>query len=358
LNDRVASLDLLRGVAACSVAIPHFFVYRGSGGAIPENISVIAVEIFFVLSGFVLAPQILLILEGKVKRGLPTFLVRRWMRTIPAFFVALIFASAVFGKLGSADFWRYAAYVQNLFRQHNDADYFPIAWSLSVEEWFYVAFPLFMLLGSRLWPSQGDARRHYAALAFLFIALITIGRTLFGDEGSWGSAVRRVTAFRVDSIAYGFLLYLGQAWLSARLTPWMQGGGLAICVAVLFALLGSVEHSAVAQRLYPLVAAAFGALVILIFLAGDALLQGPLARRLADFSGKISYAIYLFHLICIYAVTVALGASTLALQFAVYCVSVLILAAISTFLFEQPILQLRPRYRQVEPVPLPEYKRA
>jgi peptidoglycan/LPS O-acetylase OafA/YrhL len=53
---RIASLDLLRGLAAFAVAISHYLIFSSVTAAVPETISVLAVEVFFILSGFVLAP--------------------------------------------------------------------------------------------------------------------------------------------------------------------------------------------------------------------------------------------------------------------------------------------------------------
>jgi peptidoglycan/LPS O-acetylase OafA/YrhL len=343
LNDRVVALDLLRGVAACAVAIPHFFVYWGSGGIFTEGISIVAVEVFFVLSGFVLGPQILLILDGTVKRALLIFLVRRWMRTIPAYIVALILVSTIFSELGSGDFWRYSLYIQNLFGQHNKLDYYPVAWSLSVEEWFYVIFPLFILASSRLSAKRSVA--YYAAVATLFIALVTMGRVGFAGETSWGSTVRRVVVFRLDSVAYGFLLYLVTQYLPARRRLWWPVGGLLFCATSIFILLQLVENSGVARAIYPLIAAGFGAFSILVFLKLDRHCQGPMVRRVSEVSGKLSYSIYLFHLICIYVVKAALGSSPFVVQFIAYFIGTAIIATMSSYLFEQPILLLRPKYR-------------
>ena len=146
-SERIDSLDLLRGMAAFAVMVPHFFMYYlGDAATTAEIVSVTAVEVFFVLSGFVLGPQIVLCAERRDWLTVRTFLVRRWMRTIPSYLVALLAISVIFGQLGSGDFFRYAAYVQNLSSQYNVRDYFPVAWSLSVEEWYYVAFPPFLLL--------------------------------------------------------------------------------------------------------------------------------------------------------------------------------------------------------------------
>lgn len=343
MNDRVVALDLLRGVAACSVAIPHFFIYKGNGGVFTEGISIAAVEVFFVLSGFVLGPQILLILDGTVKRALLIFLVRRWMRTIPAYIIALMLVSAIFGELGSADFWRYSLYIQNLFRQHNKLDYYSVAWSLSVEEWFYVIFPLFIITSSRLWAQRSVA--YYAAFVVLFIALITVARTGFGGETSWGSTVRRVVVFRLDSVAYGFLLYLATQYLPAPRRLWWQMTGLFFCTTFIVILLSLVESTSVARVIYPFIAAGFGAFSILVFLHLDRYCQGPIMRRVSDVSGKLSYSIYLFHLICIYAVKAALGNSHLFLQFGAYFIGTALIATMSSYLFEQPILLMRPKYR-------------
>lgn len=69
---------------------------------------------FFVLSGFVLAPQLLMCFEQP--RHVSTFLQRRWMRTIPPYLLALVAMSLIAGQLGSDDFLRFAFYVQNLLR--------------------------------------------------------------------------------------------------------------------------------------------------------------------------------------------------------------------------------------------------
>src|SRR5262249_24975966 len=74
-TDRIASLDLLRGLAAFAVTIPHYFELHGSHSDRAEVISVLAVEVFFTLSGFVLAPQILACMRGQRLADLRVFLV-------------------------------------------------------------------------------------------------------------------------------------------------------------------------------------------------------------------------------------------------------------------------------------------
>ena len=195
-SSRVAGLDLLRGLAALSVALPHFFVYRTVFPDTFETISALAVEVFFVLSGYVLAPQILFCLGAGRPRYLGIFLMRRWMRTIPPYLVALLLISILSHQLGTADFLRYLVYSQNLFRLSNRADYFAIAWSLSVEEWFYIGFPTLLLAAS--WLTHRRGSRFAVVVAIGFCLTFIMARFLFGDADAWGVAVRRIVVYRLE----------------------------------------------------------------------------------------------------------------------------------------------------------------
>ena len=76
---RSASLDCLRGAAAFAVAIPHYLTANAPFQPFAEAFAIAGVEVFFVLSGFVLAPQIVDWVVSKPWRNLGVFLVRRWM---------------------------------------------------------------------------------------------------------------------------------------------------------------------------------------------------------------------------------------------------------------------------------------
>jgi peptidoglycan/LPS O-acetylase OafA/YrhL len=353
MTERVASLDLLRGVAAVSVAVPHFFMYFGSGNPAIEAISTIAVEIFFVLSGFVLGPQILLAVGGRARYGLGTFLVRRWMRTVPPYLVALIMVSALFGAIGSRDFLHYLFYIQNLYDQNLRRDYYPVAWSLSVEEWFYVGFPLFLLMMTL---ARQRPPINHAVAALVFIALIMGLRTLLGHSAAWGAGVRRVVAFRVDSIAFGFLLFL---WVSHRTGRAWRPLSLAIILlclgGLMFAILLHIDGHVITQAVYPLAAAAFGSACVAFFLSLDPVLRSRAIRNLSDLAGRTSYAIYLFHLLVIYVLSTHCHGWSVAPKFVVFCIATVVLALVSSYLLEQPILTMRPRYtlKHAQPLSVP-----
>ena len=349
---RFASLDMVRGAAAWVVAIPHFFLFHSRGGETLEAAAALGVEIFFVLSGYVLAPQIIFVVSDSARKHLWTFLVRRWMRTVPPFLLALVVISLMTDKVGSWQFYTYAVYSQNLFWKPAD-DYFSVAWSLSVEEWFYVVFPIFLLLGVGLF---GRARlTALAALTVGFIAAIMLLRITLGDFDDWGASVRRVVVFRLDAIASGFLLYLVVQWKAAALMRWTIATHVLILIGTMVCGMWTVlaigwNGSLWAKHVFPIVAAAFGAACILTANRVEPhFSERDVPSRLAFFLGRTSYSIYLFHMIIIIALASFTAGLPLLAQFAVYLAVVMAFCPVFNYYFERPILEARPSYKDRTP---------
>jgi peptidoglycan/LPS O-acetylase OafA/YrhL/lysophospholipase L1-like esterase len=357
---RVASLDLVRGLAASLVAISHYFILGSAQWPAAEVISILSVEVFFVLSGYVLASQIIYCSRDGRFANLTVFLVRRWMRTIPPYLVALIALSLITGQLGTADFARYALYVQNLFVQHNTKDYFAAAWSLSVEEWFYVTFPLLTFCAAKLCRRSDFA--FYVVLTLVFIGVITIVRVLFGNTGIWDESVRRVVIFRLDSIAYGFLVYL----LVHRFAPDCASSARPRSIGIAIVFLGAtavagfhITHGAaidaekLSQHLFPFGAAAFGASAIVAFLSLERFIVRVWSlARFCLFMGRVSYSIYLFHITLILLLRPKIETLPIAIQIGIYICAFVAFSWVFYLYFEKPILAARPRFiREQKTVP-------
>ena len=123
------------------------------------------VSVFFVLSGFLIG-QILIrriVGYGGGFAQLRQFWVRRWFRTLPNYFLMLIVVMT-FGWY----YWNYelnealpfAVFLQNFAWPHPQM--FPEAWSLSVEEWFYILFPLFSFL---LFKTESGLKKGFPGLS-------------------------------------------------------------------------------------------------------------------------------------------------------------------------------------------------
>jgi hypothetical protein len=220
-EQRIVALDGVRGLAAFAVALPHYLMVSQWHTNICEAISIVGVEVFFVLSGFVLAPQILFCMSDRTSARLPIFFMRRWMRTLPPYVLALSIMGLLTGNFLNANFLRHMVFLQNLFSINDGNEFFAPAWSLSVEEWFYVLFPFYLVLMKRL--SCGIS---FSAMLFVLIFFISKAMSLLiGTESL--TVMRRLVIFRLDSIGFGFLLFLGTSWLReqrAAATGGVAGG--------------------------------------------------------------------------------------------------------------------------------------
>lgn len=155
VESRVRSMDLLRSVAIISVLLAHTVLGFGAPEMLaPLQLGGIGVDLFFVLSGWLLGGQLFKEMEtGSI--NVRRFWVRRWIRTLPAYYVILILTIAQqwLTKESPPSFWKYFLFIQNY-------DYplpiFWVSWSLAVEEQFYLfiapflAFSLFMRPNTRL----------------------------------------------------------------------------------------------------------------------------------------------------------------------------------------------------------------
>ena len=95
LNEKFSSLDYFRGFAGYGVAICHYYYYIYNLKHF-EYLSFFFVEFFFILSGYVLTPQIIKVYNQN--KNLKIFFLRRWMRTIPLFILAVILYSILFKR--------------------------------------------------------------------------------------------------------------------------------------------------------------------------------------------------------------------------------------------------------------------
>jgi peptidoglycan/LPS O-acetylase OafA/YrhL len=346
-EQRVYFLDLIRGIAAFAVAIPHFLSIEYAQSIGLEIISILSVEIFFTLSGFVLAPQIIHCLATKSIINLRIFLVRRWMRTVPPFLLALIAMTLLTSQSFGADFLRYSIYSSNLWAQLNTIDYFQTAWSLSVEEWFYIAFPILGMVAT--YTFRAESFRFMITFSVLFILLTFLIRSIFGSLDDWGESVRRITIFRIDAIAFGFLLFLLSNTIKIKFN------NLIILITFLVFCFISYEtayYIAVinanwAKNIFPFTSAVLGCSLVLLTSQLDPLIRkSTIMIMVANFFGKVSYSIYLFQIVVAILVYNYCKFEQLETRLIVYVASLLLLSTVIYYWFERPILRARPKWTQ------------
>ena len=321
-------LDLLRGISGYGVAICHFyaFIYKNE---FLEYLSFIFVEFFFVLSGFVLFPQLLKILENK--KNLLIFYKRRWLRTLPLFFICLIIISMMFEKFLTLDFFKYFFFLQDIIPDFLEVKYYPVVWSLSIEEFFYLIFPIFLLFVNK------ENLLQKCLYLLLFLIFIKIFFVSYFDS----YFIRTGTLFRFDAILLGFLMRY--VYLKFDLK---QSIFFSIIFIYLYVFLQdfilSNKDLLIIKLSFILFLQLFSAIILVLFLKIENFLNFNIFKRISALISKQTYSVYLSHMIFIYLL---IDVDLVFLnKFIVYLFLLIAISTLSYYFIEKPILKTRPKY--------------
>lgn len=325
------------------------------------------VDVFFVLSGYLVTSVLLRDLQSGGRVRLARFYARRVRRLLPAAVLTLTATLVLYAAVADAgplDSARRAAqaafvYLANWFFVREAADYFatdrdanPILhfWSLAVEEQFYLVWPVVLsglvLLARRL---PGSTSRWLQAAVAAGIA-VSVGLAL-----AWRTSAPDRAYFGTDTRAYqllaGALLALAPGIILRLRRQRMAAEGLA--VVALVALLAVASS---AWSVGPIVRGVATALVALVLIAGtEAASGGPVARLVSlkplVHLGRISYGTYLWHWPALVILREVRPMSDRSL-FVVAAVLATALAALSFELVEQPVRTWRRLDRRPVPVAL------
>jgi len=302
----VSALDGIRALAVLAVMLFHGGVTRAQGGFI-------GVDVFLVLSGFLITTLLFRELHSTGGIAFKDFWLRRARRLLPALFLVLL-AVALFGAfvatddealglrgdlLGSLFYvqnWRLVLSGQSYFAQFGAPSPLRHMWSLAIEEQWYVVWPLLFFGIVKV------ARRDTKIVALITLALAAGSALLMAVLSTPGGDVSRVY-YGTDTRAQALLIGAALAIVLSRgtvlerpsavaITQVLGLGGLAFLAWV------TMEHSETWTRFYrgglSMVAVAAAAVI-----AGAMTRAGPVPRILAipplPAIGLISYGLYLWH---------------------------------------------------------------
>jgi peptidoglycan/LPS O-acetylase OafA/YrhL len=338
-------LDGLRAVAVYLVLLFDAGSDRFSGGYV-------GVDVFFVLSGFLLTHVLLRGLAGRGSVRFRQFYSRRVRRLLPAAFVALVVTAFVYTavaspvEVGDAVGGFKAAFlgVANWYFIHHSTDYVaadvatnPVLnfWSIAVAEQFALLWPL--LLGGLFLVARRFGRRRWAviraavalaAVASLLWALLL--RTDQPDRAYYG------TDARAYQLLAGALIALTPAAV-ARLSRFPRAARRAgiVAIAGLFLLASAWVHFDAIER-----GAAVTVVTVVLLAALEAGAGGLLQRALSAgpmvYLGKISYGTYLWHWIVILLLVRFFHPSPIS-SVAMAALVATALASLSFHLMERPV---------------------
>jgi peptidoglycan/LPS O-acetylase OafA/YrhL len=360
-TDRMPGLDLLRATAILWVMYYHAVVFHFVASSnLVERSGWMGVDLFFALSGFLIANQLFRPLAHGQQIDIGSFYARRLLRTWPPYMaaVALYFTFPIVRESSQiAPLWRFLTFTQNLFNNAQHAMAFSHAWSLCVEEQFYLIAPLMVWMLSR----QPSPRKTVIACASILLGGIILRAAIWefalapviGSRQQliwhWMDLIYRPTWTRLDGLLAGVLLALIRNF---RPKVWqaLMNRGDAILVAALgvsalaICIFGDQVNFIPSVIGFPILAIAFGGLVAAG--ASPMTLIGRRAVPGAGFVAAMAYSLYLTHKSVYHLVGLVTGDSLkphLLLSIALYGGTAMIVGAIFYAGIERTSLRLRDR---------------
>ncbi|MFQ5766425.1 MAG: acyltransferase family protein [Acidobacteriota bacterium] len=308
MSKRSPELDILRAIAVLLVmgrhlpGLPEDLPQMAqSGFLIWMKCGWIGVDLFFVLSGFLVSGLIFREQLRDKTIHIGNFLVRRGLKIYPAFYVFLAVTVMVDGARGLLT-WRFPIFIEAVFLQNYGPALWNHTWSLAVEEHFYLLLALLLFLLKRIHSEAADPFKWIKPIA-IGICLLLLALRIVHAQGFEYSNKESLypSHLRIDSLLFGVLLSYGYHFHRSGLVRWLKKN-VKLTVPVSLALVSTslvfdVEdafmHTAGLSCLY----VGFG-LLMLHFLVGEGMFKNHFLSWFSWLKGMgyYSYSIYLWHM--------------------------------------------------------------
>ncbi|MET3893499.1 peptidoglycan/LPS O-acetylase OafA/YrhL [Bosea sp. OAE506] len=348
--ERQLTLDGIRGLAASAVLVSHYLAEL-PGGIRTFAFGAIAVDVFFVLSGFLIGRLILT--RHDAPNFFAVFYIRRILRTVPSYLIVLvsffIIATALPNWASDSDnvpVWSYYTFTQNFFFSVHGStgiDWLSPTWTLAVEEQFYVVAPAAIVFIPRrliIW---------VAALTFVVSLMYRIHMVAAGLPAV---SFLSLLLARADTLAAGVIA--AALWFElprqGRFYRLLEIMPLACLVIILFLSVSYPNDNWKLTYFHSIIAIAASAFILRAAIMPPAVKW--LEARWLRFMGDNSYSIYLIHMpvagIVHYVVTGSAPGITTPSQWLATLLATLATLAIGRMLtrsVEEPLTDLGRRFR-------------
>lgn len=344
-----AALDGLRGVSILLVLLHHVPTLATPWISLLQENGRFGVSLFFVISGFLICTLLLREEKENGRIDLLKFFGRRAVRLLPLYYATLgaqallIFGLELYSPVNQQLFRdklsSYVFYYSNWLPTATEGPFF-FAWSLAVEEQFYLGFGLLMVMLPRRYLPYLIA----TALLTKFLVYETLGNV---DERS---ALWRIAFSYQEAILWGVLLGFALARRGAYdafakfLRPrWLLPSVLAVTALWVWVYPMKSQSTWDAQVTYVLMTVTVGGLAMRASFP-------VLSAGLFPYIGRISYGIYLLHMFVVSAVKKTTNAS----PWIIFIFSAVVVIAIASCVyryFEQPLIALGKRHLSASRLP-------
>jgi len=308
IEKRVFGFDFLRALAI-------FFVVHGHGRHLLEN-TILAgfpwfnlphgVDIFFVLSGFLIANNFIKKANLSGKRFQINDSILFWkrsaLRILPNYYLillvnySLVSSGILNGSNEKFGILLFVTFTQNLYSPFYD--FFWESWSLATQQWFYLFFPiLFYFINTKL-----NVKTSIIVISIFFISLSIFYRihinSHYYDSFWWDVSFRKVALSRIDSIFYGvlaafFRIYYQKIWYKFRYYFFSIG----IFIFLIFNIFNIKEYPIFYNIFYLSTSPIY--IALWLPLIEDLKVSNKTFIKIISYFSVLSYAVYLLNLLII-----------------------------------------------------------
>jgi len=352
-NKRIYGLDVYRAIAIILVVQEHgSFMLKGTFlHNFPWIRLIDGVELFFVLSGFLIGSILIKIIHNNnyklSSNNIFTFWKRRWFRTLPNYYLILI-VNIILVKYsiinGDIDQFNYKFF---LFLQNFSQPFYGFfweSWSLSIEEWFYIFLPisLFLVLIFN--------RTHKGILIVIIILILLplfyriINSSENVDAFWWDVKFRKVILMRLDTIIYGVLaayikFYHRVFWKKSAIILFVSGLIMALAIPYIHR-----EPNDFFSKTFYFNLTSIAAMLLLPFADSIKKFKTSIGKIVIHIS-LISYSMYLINLALVVQVITKnfpiLNPTDGLIKYFIFWIIVIVSSSMLYHYFELPMMRLR-----------------
>lgn len=309
-KDRNLGLDILRSIAVWNVIILHIAIILYAlkitkivWFPVPDG-----VDLFFVLSGYLIGKIIIksFVEQKNTNKQVLLFWISRWLRTLPNYYFLLGILYVLIVVSTKKLFFPIYHLTFTQCMSNKIYNFYAESWSLCVEEWFYLLFPIIITIIT-CFNRNKFKKQHYLGIVIIIIILSPIYRYLYANSFIFKNAgnfmdYRMFTLIRFDSIAYGLLaaylsVYFSNLWLKYYKSAFAVGFIIMFMntLYLFLTLNGFISSSHVFITNFSFIGNGIGLLLMLPAIEKIQIKNKHLVK-IFTFTSKISYSIYLLQM--------------------------------------------------------------
>ncbi len=377
-SNRVYGFDIMRGVGILIVLYAHGRSKMHFFPIFNDFVSVLGfwlMDLFFVLSGFLIGMILIKLYEKEQSFTLTTaynFWIRRWFRTLPNYYLVLII-TAILWSLGGKIMFLKLQFLANLFFCQTIATPPPFfmeeSWTLCIEEWFYLLFPIFLLVIHRLCKVDllhgKHIKRNMLLGIFLFFVLSTMLRVALYTVDSkltWLD-MTRMSFFRLDTIAFGIFAAWINFYYPEVFKKYRNVFGVVFMVSIIIYFIyfytaimpgireqRSLQFFPIASITFFLLLSGLASLSLTVYMKEVKMNKVTIFSRFITMISLISYSIYIFHRSVVAFIIDKVYTPSTDLEnivlFAIYFVGSILISILVYKYFEYPMTALREKMKK------------